>query len=44
MTGIVGSVARDNAGGAPGNLDDKSMDHRVCYTPFTRQPENPWVI
>ena len=30
MTGMVGSVARDNAGGAPGNLDDKSMGHRVC--------------
>jgi len=30
MTGMVGSVARDNAGVAPGNLDDKSMGHRVC--------------
>ena len=30
MTGMVGRVARDNAGGAPGNLDDKSMGHGVC--------------
>jgi hypothetical protein len=30
MIGTVGSVARDNAGGAPGNQEGKGMGHGVC--------------